>query len=219
MQNETISIPSYNPAEIQSETGKYNFILNKALQKVEKVAPAQIISYDRNRNRAVVQILNMGITSTGEKLPKKPLDNIPALMLSGGGFTFSFPIKTGDTGWLIAADRDISIFKQALKMFAPATYQIHQYKDSFFVPDKVNGFDVSTDEENAVILTSDDGTTKISINNGKINISAPQTEITGDVKINGSITATGDIQGAGISLSTHVHNSVQPGSGTSGGPQ
>jgi phage baseplate assembly protein V len=70
-------------------------------------------------------------------------------------------------------------------------------------------------------------------------ITSPITTINGNVKINGSITWTGvaagdggpaqfsngienesgDIKSNGISLESHVHGGVVPGSGTSGGPQ
>lgn len=223
--NETISIPAYTPANTGTPAGVTDFAIRKALEKLEKVAPAQIISYDRTTNRASVQILNQSITSTGEKLTKKPLENIPVLMMSGGGFTFSFPIKQGDTGWIVAADRDISVFKQLLQVFAPASYQIHRYKDSFFIPDKVNGFELAEEDTNAVILTSLDGTTKISVISGQVTITTPQTVINGNIQVNGSIIATDtitsntDVISAGISGKSHTHSGVEPGGGSTGAPQ
>jgi hypothetical protein len=224
-ENETISIPAYTPANVGTQAGITDFAIRKALEKLEKVAPAQIISYDRTTNRASVQILNQSITSTGEKLTKKPLENIPVLMMSGGGFTFSFPINQGDTGWIVAADRDISVFKQLLQVFAPASYQIHRYKDSFFIPDKVNGFELAEEDKNAVILTSLDGTTKISVIPGQATITTLQTVINGNLQVNGSIIATDtitsntDVISAGISGKSHTHSGVEPGGGSTGAPQ
>lgn len=40
----------------------------------------------------------------------------------------------------------------------------------------------------------------------------------GDLAIPGDVTATGDVVGAGISLSTHVHSGVTTGAGNTGGP-
>ena len=165
-------IPSNNPADTNSESGKNDFLFDKLLSKIEKIAPAQIISYDRQKNRAVVQILNQSITSQGGKITRQPLKDIPALVLCGGGFVLSLPIKPGDVGWICAADRNISIFKQTLKMFAPATYEKHRYKDSFFIPNYINGFTYTPEDEDALLLTSIDGSTKISIKNNQINITA-----------------------------------------------
>lgn len=172
-------IPSNNPADTHSKAGQTEFLFDKLLSRIEKIAPAQIVSYDRKNNRAVVQILNQSITSEGGKVTKKVISDIPALNLCGGGFVFSFPIKPGDIGWICAADRNISIFKQTLKIFAPATYEKHRYKDGFFIPNHINGFEYSADDENAVILTSLDGNTKISIKNNQVDIVANSVNLGG----------------------------------------
>lgn len=211
-ENETIAIPSYNPSDSQSFSGTLDFIINKVLTKIEKVAPAKILTYDRSTNRASVQILNLSITSTGEKIERRPIDNIPVLILSGGGFAINFPIKENDIGWLVSADSDISIFKSILKTFAPATYQKHRYKDSFFIPDKVNGFTISETDTNALLLTSHDGLNKIALSQNGI-------AITGNTSISGNLTVTGEVTGKGIALSTHTHNGVTTGEANTGLPQ
>lgn len=44
-------------------------------------------------------------------------------------------------------------------------------------------------------------------------------QITGDVQVDKTLTATTDVQGGGKSLKLHVHTGVQPGAGVSGPPQ
>lgn len=220
MSNEDlISIPSFNPADIQSRSGLLGFFGRKLKSDIQKVIPAQIVSYDRTTNRAVVKVLALDITSTGEKLEMKPIPNIPVLMLSGGGFTFSFPVQENQIGWLIAADKDISVFKKLLSVFTPASYRQHQYEDGFFIPDNISGFEVPENEANAVILTSLDGATKITLQNGQAVITASSTVINGNLTVNGAISASGDVTGANISLSTHTHGGVQTGGGSTGAPQ
>ena len=218
MQNETISTPSYNTADILSESGQLEFFQKILFMKIEKVAPAQIMSYDRKKNRAVVQVLNYSITSTGEKITRKPLNDIPVQIFGGGDFCLSFPIKQGDIGLIIASDGDISVFKKLLQIFAPATYQKHKYKDGIFFPLILNGFTFSTDDENAVLLTSIDGNTKISLKPDYITLTAEntiinttsaeinattatitaQSTINGDLTVNGNITSTGTVTGSSI---------------------
>lgn len=217
--SDNVLIPSYNPADIDDEAGFYEFIIKKTLSKIQKMTPAKVISYDRQKNRAVVQPLTYDITSTGGTLPMDTIPNIPVLTLSGGGFIFSFPVAENQTGWLISADRDISVFKQILNFFTPATLRRHQYEDSIFIPDNINGFNIAEGDESAVILTSSDGTTKITVQNGAVNISASSINIIGNVNVEGKIIATGDILGANISLSTHTHSGVEPGGGNTGAPQ
>lgn len=194
-----ISLPSFNPAAVQSKTGYEEFVINKVLEKIEKVTPAKIISYDRLTNRAVVQPLCYRITSTGETVPDKTISDIPVWIPCGGGFAISFPIKENDIGWLVSADRDISIFKKLLQLFAPATFQKHKYKDSFFLPDKVNGFTIAAEDEDSLLFTSIDGNTKISLSNGNIKMQAATVEIVGSTNIQGTLTASKIIAGNGTS--------------------
>lgn len=225
MQNETISTPSYNTADILSESGQLEFFQKILFMKMEKVAPAQIISYDREKNRAIVQILNYSITSTGDKIARKPLNDIPVQIFGGGEFCLSFPIKQGDIGFLIAADSDISVWKKLLQLFAPATYQKHRYKNGIFFPLILNGFTFSTDDENAVLLTSIDGNTKISLKPDNITISAQNTVInatTANIQAsNATIEANNiDLDGTltinGHSYLSHTHSNGNEGNPTGG---
>ena len=197
-QNNQYSIPGYSPGDI-NPIGKEELLMEQMMLKLEKVAPAEIVNYDRNTNRASVQILNQAIYADGSKLSQKVLNDIPVYMMSGGGFIFSFPVKPKDKGWIIAADRDISVFKQLLSVFAPATYEKHRYKDGFFLPDKIKGFEITQEEEGAVILTSEDGQTKLVIKDGEIKIKAKSIVLEGDTQVNGTLTATTVVAQNGVS--------------------
>lgn len=215
--SESFSIPSYNPADIQGRAGLLKFIGQRFKSEIQKITPARVVSYDRNTNRAVVQPLGLNITSLGEKLESKPIPNIPVLMLSGGGFTFSFPIKENQLGLLIASDMDISTFKSlapAFSPFTPASYRQHQYEDGIFIPLQIQG--LSAPEDSVVLIS---GATRIALQNGQAEITASSIIMNGDLTVNGQITASGDIKGANISLSSHTHGGVEPGGGNTGVPQ
>lgn len=218
-ENETISLPSYNPAEAKDLAGVLKFSANTIKKQIEKVAPAKILKYDRKTNRATVQILNYSIASTGEKLPRQPIADIPVSIFGGGGFCLGFPIKEGDIGLLIAADGNISVFKKLLQMFTPATYEKHRYEDGIFFPLILNGQIFSSTDENNLLISSIDGTTKISMSEEKITITAPQTIVDGDLKVNGTVTSSVDVLSAGISGKSHTHTGVQTGTGNTGAPQ
>lgn len=185
---ETISTPSYNPTDLKTFEGFCDFLKDRIFLELEKVAPAQVLSYDRKKNRANVEILNLGINSNGETVPKQPLTNIPCLILQGGDMLLSFPIKKGNLGWIVTADRDISVFKRVLAKFAPNTYQKHKYKDSFFIPNKIDGFEISEEDENAILMTSIDGKTKLSISPDGITLAAQTSNVKGDLVSSGTIT-------------------------------
>jgi hypothetical protein len=134
----TQTVPSANPADCNTLDGLNNLLQDKLFLNLKKVCPGIVQSYNKTTNRAVIKPAITGVASQGQKVSKEPLINIPVLKLSGGGTTISFPIKSGDTGWLIACDRNISIFKQKLKESAPNDFRKHQYEDSFFIPDAIN---------------------------------------------------------------------------------
>ncbi len=218
MTNGTKTVPENNPADVHSLDGLAAFLSEKILLNLQKVLPGIVQSYDRNTNRAIIQPAISAVASRGQKIQRPPLINIPVFSMSGGGIVMSFPIQAGDTGWIIAADRDISIFKQNLAESSPNTYRKHQYTDAFFLPDKINDINISEDDAGAVVISTLDGSTKFTLKSGEIKLTG-NTIITGDTTITGTLTVSGDVMGAGISLSTHTHSGVEPGSGSTGGPQ
>lgn len=200
-----ITNPSYNISDT-GLNGAIDFKLKQNLLQIEKAAPAKIISYDRNKNRAVCQILSYAVNSDGDNLTRKPLTDIPVANFGGGNFVLSFPVKIGDIGYIIASDGNISVFKKILDFFAPATEQRHKYKDGIFYPLIINGFTVNENDNNAVLLSSLDGTTKISLSEGKAEITAAQTIINGNLIVNGDISSSGTVEG----------QTVKSGNGSSG---
>lgn len=58
----------------------------------------------------------------------------------------------------------------------------------------------------------------------EINLTAPTINLNGDVNVSGDLTAVGTVEGSeltdgSVPYSTHVHGGVDPGSGSSGGPE
>lgn len=132
------TISSENPADNDTLEGLNNFFQDKLFLHLEKVIPGIVESYNKTTNKATIKPAITGIASQGQKVSKDLLVNIPVLQLGGGNITMTFPIKPGMTGWLIASDRDISIFKKIKTETAPNTPRKHKYQDSFFIPDSIN---------------------------------------------------------------------------------
>lgn len=210
-ENITISAPSQNPAQEQDLNGLLDFFQKSLLMKIEKVAPAQVTSYDLNTNRAVVQVLNYSITSDGEKISRKPISDIPVSVFGSSLFGLRFPIKAGDIGLLIASDGDISIFKSLLQLFAPATYQKHKYKDGVFFPLLINGFTVAAADSDAVILSSVDGQTSIKLTQTGITLTAPSIVANAtEISLSGTLTINGQ------PYLSHAHSNGNEGNPTGG---
>ena len=194
----TKTLPSNNPADSNTLDGLNNFFADKISQHIKTCIPGIVQSYNRATNRAVIKPAITGVASQGQKVSKEPLSNIPVLTLSGGGIVLSFPVKAGDTGWLIAADRNISIFKQNLVESAPNDYRKHQYEDSFFIPDKINDINI-TDADTFYIQTLT-GATSFNFKENLMNLISQVINLTGTTTISGNTSIVGNLtvsEGAG----------------------
>lgn len=230
MANQQIqSEPSFNPAAQDSPAIAFEYITRNLLKDTKVCIPAVVSDYDRANNTVTVQPAITEPTESGEYVNSTAI-KVPALQLSGGGFVISFPFKSGDTGWLVACDRDISLFKQGKTVSNPNTNRIHSLEDSFFIPDYVSSATAASDD---LVIKQIDGNTAIIISDKSISITTDTAvdintmtatvngnlSVNGNITTSGSITATGDVTGSGISLSTHTHGGVQAGSDNTGGPQ
>jgi hypothetical protein len=216
-------------------------------QRVRKLWPAQIVAYNRTTNIATVQPMIMLIDTGDTARMRQQIASVPVLSLGGGGFHVSFPLKQGDFGWILAADRDISTFLENLTPAPPNTLRKHRFEDSWFIPDVYHKYTINGSDSNAMVIQSVDGTTRISIIEGQVNIFAPTSvtvttpqatftqnvavqgnlAVTGNTTVNGGFNANGS-SGAtvalpanatigGIVVATHGHDGVQTGSSRTGG--
>lgn len=200
----SINNPDIDPANNGTILGAINFAFQKMMQAYNGMLPAQVTSYDRTKNRVEVQILINLTTTDGSQVPRPHLVNIPVLALGGGTFSISFPLKPGDIGWVIAADRDISIFLQNYKQTAPATTRMNNFADSVFIPDLMKSYNINAQNEDYLIIQSQNGKMQIELGTNsssganEINIKADRVNInvnnsTGYVIINGNLYVTGII--------------------------
>jgi hypothetical protein len=212
----------------------------------EQMIPAQIVSYNRAINQATVQPMVMYVGADDSTQSRNTISNVPCLSLGGGGFHVSFPLKQGDFGWLLASDRDISNFLQSMQNSPPNTYRMHKFTDSLFVPDVIRNYTINSSDASAMVIQSTDGTTRISISEGTINVYGPTAlnfytplasfsqnvavggnlTVTGNTVVNGGLNANGSSGGIvslpanttvnGIVVATHGHISSTAGTRTSG---
>ena len=167
--------PSLDPADNNSLAGSIRFAFSKLIQKVNGMLPAQVIEYDRVTNRVQVQLLISLVTTSGASVPRAQIASIPVLLLGGGGLFLSFPIASGDLGWVIANDRDISNFLSTYAQSIPNTNRICQFSDGLFIPDVMRGYTLASDAAGSVVLQNLDGTVSISVSNTDVTITAAQT--------------------------------------------
>jgi phage baseplate assembly protein gpV len=76
---------------------------------------------------------------------------------------------------------------------------------------------IHTGAPTTYIKINQDGTIEVKAPSS-MTITAPTVTINGNVKVNGTVTATGDIKGGSVVLQTHVHGNVKAGSDNTSAP-
>lgn len=201
------SPPSLDPANKNSLAGTLKHVLWKYKQRTDGCLPAKVIQYDRSQNRVQVQPLIKMVLTDGSQESRAQIASVPVLQLGAGGFYLTFNLKPNDLGWIVANDRDISIFLQNLQESPPNTQRIKDFSDAIFIPDGMDIIAQSSDDENFVIQNRD-GSVKISWGIDRITeqasffiINATGTDpfpirISGNIYVTGNIGASGTVSGS-----------------------
>lgn len=174
--------------------------------KTNKLVPARVVQYNRTTNVATLQPMVMLIDVNDNTRDRNKIASAPVLSMGGGGFHINFPLKENDFGWILAADKDISTFLENLAPAPPNSYRKHRFEDSWFIPDVFRQYTINGADEANLVIQSTDGTTRVSIGEGIVNITAPGScavttptwtlngngIITGNLQINQNLTVTGE---------------------------
>jgi hypothetical protein len=211
--------PNTDQSSDGSLPGKLKAALGAWLRgEVDDMIPSTVVSYNDATNRAVIKPIVMLGTTSGAKISRATVSDVPVFRFGGGGFFMRFPIKQGDFGWLKASDRDMSLIKQnGGREEWPHTLRQHSFSDGMFFPDAFRDWIIDGANADAMVIQSLDGGVAISLHDGKIRMEAPVIEMVGEVSITG-----GALTHNGVNVgSDHVHpiNSGSSAPGPTGGPQ
>ena len=190
--------------------------------------PAIVLSYDRKNNIATVKPLIQVVMVNKVVKARHPLANIPVMSIGGGGFNINFPMKNGDLGWIVASDRDLSLFKKTLAETPPPSGRAHSFSDGLFIPDVFRNFVINGEDSTAMVIQTTDSNTRIAVDiNGQVRITAPSkvlvrtplAEFTQDVKVNGKLDVLGQSTMSKTSVEGHdvlSHKHSNPEGGDTG---
>lgn len=185
--------PSIDPADNDTLAGMLQFTFKKMMQGTDNKLPAQVIAYDRTNNRVQVQLLISQVTTNNTLVSRSQLASIPVFRFGGGGFMVNFNLIAGDLGWVIASDRDISLFLQSYAEAPPNTGRMFSFSDGLFFPDSMTGFTILDEDADNFVIQNTDATVKIAFSQTYIKITAPTVILDGPSQINGLLTATDGI--------------------------
>lgn len=188
--------------------------------KFECCLPAIVEKYDRNSHLALVRPLVNMVSSKGEQL-ERDLLNVPVRRIQHGEFLVDFPLYPGETGWVIAADREtenalLSNMEDTTSESTgnsgpqrPATYHIHKYRFGFFIPDRWGEIPISGTgdgyDDKAVIMSSNGKTKIILSKNGDMTIDLAGGGGNRNLVINSNVLINGNAvfvpkEGASVSI-------------------
>lgn len=209
----------------------FNAVMRTFGLNFETCIPAIVEEYNRNSHMVLARPLVNMVSASGEQL-KRDIIEVPARRIQHGGFLIDIPILKGDTGWIIASDRDS---ENALLSNCydtdengtsnkgpqrPNTKNIHKYRFGFFIPDRwgyisLDRIDPSDDASlidgkdhtgNAVIRSMN-GKTRISISkDGDVDITLNEGGGKSSLTLNADLTVRGNISASG-NLSSGGHGS------------
>lgn len=185
------NIPDIDPTNNESLAGTMQFAFSKLLQNINGMLPAQVLAYDRTANRVQVQLLIAMMTTNGDTVGRPQLASIPVMVFGGGNFMLSFPLKPGDLGWVLANDRDISLFLQSYGENPPNTARTFSFSDGVFIPDVMRNYTIASEDADNFVLGTVDGTIAISVSTTGVKVKAPTVTIDGALAATNGITITG----------------------------
>lgn len=211
----TYNPPSSNPADLDTLTGAYREIFNKLMQNIDGILPAQVLAYQAGPPALVqVQPLINKMGTSGQVQARAAIASVPVIQLGGGGFVMSFPLSPGNLGFILANDRDISLFRQTLAQASPNTSRVKNFADAIFIPFMPSGYTLAEGDNANVVIQSLNGDVKISWSTTTITVKAPTVVIeatTANVNAN-TVNLAGE-DGAGVA---RIGDTVADGVITSG---
>lgn len=200
--------------------------LNNALAEINVAMPATIVSYNAGNQRATVKPSLAKRLSNGNTLQAPQIVNVPVCFpvadVGGNKAMITLPMKAGDGVLLVFSQRSIENWLDGSKG-SPDDPRMFDLSDAFAIP-SCNAKSPAADAENLSIQYGS-GSIKITpsgdvlIDSPNVTVKCPTTTFNGDIQLNGSMAASGNVSAGGISLQSHKHGGVQGGPSKTGGPE
>ena len=167
--DEVIADFYYSPSSEESSAVAIDYIVGQVLNKYRWITPAIVNEYDREKN--IVTITPAIKEATTEESIELCKMEVPCIVIGGGGWVTSYPLRKGNTGWLLTNDKDISLFLKSKEISEPNTYRRHDFADSVFLPDVISDFKYDKKEdEKSVVFQNIKGEIKAAIDDESLRV-------------------------------------------------
>mgnify|MGYP006876240596 FL=1 len=193
---------------IQELAQEIENIANAQVSGIHTALPGQIISFDAGTGLASVKPAGEFATENGNiDYPIITDAPIVAPYCQAAACGLAFPILPGDSCIIIISEVELNSWRSGAKSEGSLRFDL---TNAMVIPGLltcgVQPFARATASNSAIICAGET----------EIEVRASGVTIKGNVVIDGSIMASGDVKAAGISLNSHTHTSSDAGSQTSG---
>ncbi|QNQ52557.1 oxidoreductase [Serratia liquefaciens] len=199
------------PQDTTSDANVQEFLMHQFLMRASFINLVVVVGVSGDGNIVDVRQVVHGFTGTGDKIEKGIVFGVPVWRLQRGSSAVKMKPVVGDIGLAACCDRDITNVKKTKSPNLPGSNRSHSQADAIYLGGVLN-------QEPSQYIDFADGEIAI-VSPVKVRINAPISLFEGDIAVTGKVTATGDVVGAGISLSTHVHGGVESGGSNTSGPE
>ncbi len=211
----TGTITNLVPADYSSEIERLKAIINNSLSGLRTAMPVKIISVSNNGGLSPIGTVNVQpmvsmLDGSGNAWPHGIIYTVPYMRIQGGANGIILDPAIGDIGIATVCDRDISTVQNTGKVSAPGSLRKNDMSDMVYLMTIIGATPTQYVQFNSTGINI--------VSPVAVSITAPAINTNGTWNHTGTLTATGDIIGAGTSLHTHTHKGVTTGSGNSGVP-
>ena len=173
------------------------FAIRSELGRVHTCMPGIVESYDPTGPTVDV------LPALQEQLPDGSFESqpivvsVPVMFMRTARFHCSFPIEPGDTVLLLFSEAALEEFQHSGKEAAPSSLRKFALTDAIAIPGL---FGLGKGSQ-----VSDGKKLEIAFDKALLVSDGTGWEFTGDMKVNGKVTASGDVKAGSISLEQHKH--------------
>ncbi|WRQ13138.1 baseplate spike [Vibrio phage vB_VpM-pA2SJ1] len=229
-------------------TPLFEYIDESIEDRIEQIftsLPGHVIEFDPDTGLVKVQPGIQRVWGEKEEIIKPaPIVEVPLQIYGGSDYYVECEINYGDEGLIVFSQRCIDAWVQSGGIATKVSNRMFDETDAFFIPGvhsiqnrakghSNNGIRLRNKSGDKFIHLKNDGSAQIDVTRLTVNA---QTTINGDTTINGntsiskSLTVAQTVKAAtinalssllvkGLEMLGHKHGGVEPGKGTTGGPQ
>lgn len=170
--------------------------VKKEIAEIHTAIPGKIVSFDSSTGLATVLPTMKFKKPDGTMINYPQITGVPVLFQQGAGqgVTIAFPVKAGDGCLIIIAEQSIDYWMYGQETETDLMFDL---TNAICIPGlfaKANKTVTEACADNALILNAD--VTKIKVSKKGVSITAPTVSISGNLRVDGNITASKVMEGS-----------------------